>query len=210
MRLLDYRTLVPIDRKRFVVGFLVSNVVLAGVLVGMVSAGVATAVPLSGVGTFAIAFDELEGNGFEQRSTLDSSEGCAEYPASVARIDSGTIQGLHLFKDVEMPATGNTVRVSIEADSADFRQLDQQFTHLEGDIAFDGEQTTEYDSSGEVDTMRISASSVTIQNGEITTDSQFISQLSLDELDVELIQNPDDGGLDAPEPTCTSGNSSAA
>lgn len=207
---MECRTLVPIDRKRFLVGFLVSNLVLVGVVAGMASAGVATAVPLGGVGTFAITFDELQGDGFEQHSTIERSDGCERYPVSVARIDEGTIEGLHLFKDVEMPATGETVRISIEADSADFQRLDQQFTHLEGDIAFDGEQVTEYDTSGGEETMRITASDITIENGEITTDSQFISQLSLADLDVEVIQNPDDGGLDAPEPTCLSENESAA
>lgn len=197
----------PIDRKRFLVGFLVTNVVMVGVVAGMVSAGVGAAVPAAGVGTFTIEFDELRGEEFEQRSAMDSTDGCGRYSVNVAQMDSGTIEGLHLYKDVEMPI-GDTVRVSIESESADFQGLNQQFTHLEGDIAFDEDQVTEYDT--ESDQMRISASSITIEDGTIHTDSQFITQLSLDELSVDTIQNPDDDAPEPPETDCLAENSTAA
>ncbi|WP_436345966.1 hypothetical protein [Natronorubrum sp. FCH18a] len=197
----------PIDRKRFLVGFLVTNVVMVGVVAGMVSAGVGAAVPAAGVGTFTIEFDELRGEEFEQRSAMDSTDSCGRYSVNVAQMDSGTIEGLHLYKDVEMPI-GDTVRVSIESESADFQGLNQQFTHLEGDIAFDEDQVTEYDT--ESDQMRISASSITIEDGTIHTDSQFITQLSLDELSVDTIQNPDDDAPEPPETDCLSENSTAA
>lgn len=207
---MELRTLVPINRKRFIVGFFVSNVVLFGVVAGVASAGVGTVVPVGGVGTFTITFDELQGEGFEQRSTIERGSGCEQYPVSVAQIDRGTIRGLHLFKDVAVPASGDSFRVSITADSAEYYGLDQQFTNLKGDIAFDGEQTAEYDSSGAEDQLRITASRVTIEDGRISTDNQFITQLSLGDLTVDVERNPDDGGPDLPEPTCLSRNGTAA
>ena len=202
----------PINRKRFVVGFLVSNVVVACLIAGMVSAGVGAAVPTAGVGTFAITFDELHGSGFEQESTIGSTDGCERYSVTAARIDEGTIHGLHLFKDVEVPLTGDTVRVSIESDRAEFQGLHQRFTHLEGDIAFEGDQVTEYDTDGPRDTMRISASSITIEDGAMHTDNQFITKLSLDDLTVETITNPEGEGLETPSSTtdCLAGSNATA
>ncbi len=205
---MEYGTLVPIDRKRFLVSFLVTNVVLVCVLTGMITAGVGAAVPTAGVGTFAITFDELHGEGFEQRSTMGSTETCGQYSVNVAQIDNGTIEGLHLFKDVEMPVTGETVRVSIQSDDVEFQGLSQKFTHLEGDLSFDEDQVTEYDTEGSQDQMRISASSITIEDGTIHTDRQFITKLSLDDLTVDTIRNPDDEGLETRENDCLAGNSS--
>lgn len=192
-----------IDRKRFLIGFVVSNVVLVAVLAGMVSAGAGAAVPAAGVGTFSITFDELHGEEFEQSSTLSSTEQCDEHAISNAQIERGTIEGLHLFQDVEAPVVDDTYRVSIEADSVDYQGLDQQFVFLEGDIGFDEDQTVEYDASGEEDQMRVSAPEVTIQDGEIATSSQFITQLSLDDLDLSVESDPDEADQPpSPEVEC--------
>ncbi|MFC6718091.1 hypothetical protein ACFQGT_10675 [Natrialbaceae archaeon GCM10025810] len=43
-----------IDRERFLITFLESNLLFAGVLAGIVSAGVAGAVPTAGVGAFTL------------------------------------------------------------------------------------------------------------------------------------------------------------
>ncbi|QLK27435.1 hypothetical protein HYG81_07505 [Natrinema zhouii] len=197
----------PIDRKRFIVSFLVTNVVLACVLTGMITAGVGAAIPTAGVGTFAVTFDELHGEGFEQESTMGGTETCGQYSVNVAQIDEGTIEGLHLFKDVEMPVTGETVRVSIQSDDVEFQGLSQKFTHLEGDLSFDEDQVTEYDTEGSQDQMRMSASSITIEDGTIHTDRQFITKLSLDDLTVDTIRNPDDEGLENRENDCIAENS---
>lgn len=198
----------PIDRKRFTVAFLVANVVLIGVLSGLAAAGVGVAVPITGASGFTVAFDELEGDGFEQYSTMESHDGCASYPVSETRIDNGTIEGLHLFKDLEMPVTNETVRVSIESDSMEFQGLSQRFTHLEGNITFEGTQVVEYDDDR--DTMRISARNITIQNGTIQTENQYITHLSLDELSVDVVTNPDETGGETPAIDCQSTNGTAS
>lgn len=199
---MEVYTAVPIDRTRFLVGFVVSNVVLVAVLAGMVSAGAGAAIPAAGVGTFSVTFDELQGEEFEQYSSLEHTETCDEHAVNVAQIESGTIEGLHLYQDVEAPVTDDTYRVSIQADDVEFDGLSQQFVHLEGDISFSEDQTAEYDTDGDEDRMRVTAPEVTIQDGQIATDSQFISQLSLDDLEVDVISDPDDDPVESPEVEC--------
>lgn len=196
----------PIDRKKFIVAFLAANVLLGSVFGAFASAGTRIAVPMSDTGGFTVAFDELEGNGFEQYSTMEDNGVCEQYPVSETRINNGTIEGLHLFKDLEMPVANDTVRVSIRADSMEFEGLTQRFTYLEGDLAFDGEQVVEYDDDH--DRMRISAQNITIEDSAIQTENQYITYLSLDELDVDVETNPDDAGVDAPDIECLSEGSS--
>ncbi|MBZ6495434.1 hypothetical protein [Natrinema longum] len=190
----------PIDRKRFVVVFLVANVVLIGFLAGVASVGAGVAVPATGVGGFTVAFDELRGDGFEQYSTMESHEGCERYPVSETRIQSGTIEGLHLFKDLEMPVTDDTFRVSIEAEHVEFEGLNQRFTHLEGDIRFEEDQVVEYEEGEE--RMRISSPDITIEDGTIQTENQYITQLSLEELDVAMVANPEETDTTPPVIDC--------
>ncbi|MDF9744631.1 DUF6230 family protein [Natrinema salsiterrestre] len=196
----------PTDRKKFIVAFLGANVLLISVVGGFATTGTSVAVPMSDTGGFTVAFDELEGNGFEQYSTMEDNGVCEQYPVSETRIDNGTIEGLHLFKDLEMPVANDTVRVSIRADSMEFEGLTQRFTYLEGDLSFDGEQVVEYDDDR--DRMRISARNITIENSSIQTENQYITYLSLDELDVDVETNPDDAGVDAPDVECLSEGSS--
>jgi hypothetical protein len=191
---------VPTDRKQFIVAFLAATVLLISVFGAFASAGATVAVPMSDTGGFTVAFDELKGNGFEQYSTMEGHEACAQYPVTEARIDNGTIEGLHLFKDLEMPVANDTVRVSIRGTNTEFEGLTQRFTHLEGDIAFDGEQVVEYDNDR--DRMRVSARNITIENSTIRTESQYITYLSLNELDVGVETNPDDSGDDGPKIDC--------
>ncbi|SER19088.1 DUF6230 family protein [Natrinema salaciae] len=195
----------PIDRTRFTAAFLVTNVFLITVLGALATAGVTVAAPITGAGGFTVAFDELHGEGFEQYSTMEGHDGCERYPVSETRIDNGTIDGLHLFTDLEMPITDKTVRVSIAAENASFQGLNQRFTHLEGDIAFEEDQVVEYDDDHE--RMRISASNITIENGTIQTETQYITHLSLDELAIDVELDPDDAGVDAPEIDCQANTS---
>ncbi|WP_226004231.1 hypothetical protein [Natrinema salinisoli] len=196
----------PTDRKKFIVAFLGANILLITVVGGFASTGTSVAVPMSDTGGFTVAFDELEGNGFEQYSTMEDNGVCEQYPVSETRIDNGTIEGLHLFKDLEMPVANDTVRVSIRADSMEFEGLTQRFTYLEGNLSFDGEQVVEYDDDR--DRMRISARNITIEDSAIQTENQYITYLSLDELDVDVETNPDDAGVDAPDIECLSEGSS--
>lgn len=201
----------PTDHKKFIVAFLAANVLLVSAFGALASTGASVAVPMSDTGGFTVAFDELEGNGFEQYSTMEDNGVCEQYPVSETHIDNGTIEGLHLFKDLDMPVANDTVRVSIRAERMEFEGLTQRFTYLEGDLAFDGEQVVEYDD--DQDRMRITSQNITIENSSIQTENQYITYLSLDQLDVDVESNPDDAGVDAPAIECladggSDGNSS--
>ncbi|QLG49207.1 hypothetical protein [Natrinema halophilum] len=198
----------PIDRKRFITAFLVANVLLISVFAGLVSTGVTVAIPMTDANGFTVAFDELDGDGFTQYSTLQSRDGCGEYPVSETRINNGTIEGLHLFKDLEMPVTDHRVRVSIEAENVQFQGLNQRFTNLGGNLSFEGEQVVEYNTTS--DRMQISSQNITIEDGTIQTETQYIAHLSLDDVGVSVKPNPSDSRNGDTGNTCREVNRSAS
>ncbi|WP_254544571.1 DUF6230 family protein [Halomarina pelagica] len=193
----------PIDKRRFAAVFLVGNLLLLGVGAGVVVGGVAVAVPTAGVGGFTVTFDELSGQGFQQYPTLENNSECSAYPASVAQIEKGTIEGLNLYKDIRTP-TGDTVRVLITSDqTVRFNGLTQKFTYLRGDLTFDQGQTIEAGApSAEVkNQLSLSAPSITIEDGRIKAQSQFVRSITLNGATVKTIVNPEDTS-DLPKGQC--------
>ncbi|WP_435332997.1 DUF6230 family protein [Haloarchaeobius sp. TZWWS8] len=199
-----------IDRHRFIAVFLVSNILITGLLAGVVAGGVAVAVPTAGVGGFTVEFNELQGEGFQQYATVENTSECDAYPSAVAQIDSGTIKGLKLYKDVKipegMPGGGDTVRMAITSDeTVRFSGLTQKFTHLRADLAFDDGQKITTD-GGKDNDFGINADSITISNAEINVQSQFVNSITLEGSTVKTVVNPDDKA-EFPETACASGGS---
>ncbi|MFC7154465.1 DUF6230 family protein [Halomarina halobia] len=193
----------PIDKKRFATVFLVGNLLLLGVGAGVVMGGVAVAVPTAGVGGFTVTFDELKGQGFQQYATLENNSDCSAYPASVAQIEEGTIEGLNLYKDIESP-TGDTVRVLITTDeTVQFTGLTQKFTYLNGDLTFDQGQRIEAGapSSDVEDQLSLSSPAITIEDGRIKAQSQFVESITLKGTVVKTEVNPNESA-DMPESAC--------
>ncbi len=189
-----------IDRSRFLRVFVMS-LVLTGVVVGAIATGgVALAVPTAGVGGFVVEFSSLQGQGFTQYATLENSSDCAAYPSAVAKINKGTINDLHLYKDIpvpkEVPGNAKTVRVLIKSKQAKFTGLTQKFTYLRGDLTFNNGQQIGADGGASKPQGRfsITSPSVVIGDGHIEAQSQFVDSISLKNAQVTTSVNPKDSG----------------
>ncbi|MFD1515009.1 DUF6230 family protein [Halomarina rubra] len=196
-----------INRRRFVIAFVVGNVLLLGVGASIVMGGVAVAVPTAGVGGFTVEFDQLQGEGFQQYASVENNSECAAYPSFTAQIDSGTISGLHLYKDIEMP-NGDTMRLSIKSDqTAEFTGLTQKATYLNADLTFDQGQTIQAGApSADVqDQISLSAPGVTIEDATIKSQAQFVNSITLPGTQVQTTLNPNDSAT-APKTACAASN----
>ncbi len=202
-----------VDRTRFLTVFLVGNLLFFGVVASIVAAGVAVAVPTAGIGGFTVTFDELQGEGFTQYPTVENSSECAAYPSAVAQIESGTIEGLHLYKDIKIPDAvpggGQVLRLSIQSDkTVQFSGLTQKFTYLRGDLAFTEGQRISQSTSGDVkNRLSLSSPAITIKDGQIKAQSQFVKSITLTGSSVEMTMNPDESA-DFPKSPCAATNES--
>lgn len=199
-----------IDKRRFAVVFAVGNLLLLGVGASIAMGGVAVAVPTAGVGGFTVEFDELQGQGFQQYASVENNSECAAYPAFVAQIDSGTIKGLHLYKDIQVPMSDDTMRMSIKSDqTAEFSGLTQKATYLNADLTFDEGQTIKAGApSADVeDQIGLSAPSVTIEDATIKSQAQFVNSITLPGTTVEMTTNPNDSAS-VPKTACAAPNGS--
>ena len=199
-----------IDKRRFAVVFAVGNLLLLGVGASIAMGGVAVAVPTAGVGGFTVQFDELQGQGFQQYATVGNNSDCAAYPAFVAKIDSGTIKGLHLYKDIQVPMTDDTMRMSIKSDkTAEFSGLTQKATYLKADLAFNEGQTIKAGApSADVENqIGLSAPAVTIKDATIKSQAQFVNSITLPGTTVHMTVNPNDT-TEVPKTACAAPNGS--
>lgn len=199
-----------IDKRRFAVAFTVGNLLLVGVGASIVMGGVAVAVPTAGVGGFTVEFNELQGEGFQQYASVENNSECDAYPAFVAQIDRGTIDGLHLYKDIEVPGTGDTMRMSIKSDqTAEFTGLTQKATYLNGDLTFGEGQTIKSGapSSDVQDQISLSGPSITIEDATIKSQAQFVNSITLPGTEVHTTMNPNDSAS-TPKTACAAPNGS--
>ncbi|MFC5972803.1 DUF6230 family protein [Halomarina salina] len=199
-----------IDKRRFAVVFAVGNILLLGVGASIVMGGVAVAVPTAGVGGFTVEFDELQGQGFQQYASVENNSECAAYPSFVAQIDSGTIEGLNLYKDIEVPMTDDTMRMSIKSDqTAEFSGLTQKATYLNADLTFDEGQTIKAGapSSDVQNQIGLSAPAVVIEDATIKSQAQFVNSITLPGTQVHTTINPNETA-DTPKTACAAPNGS--
>ena len=199
-----------IDKRRFAVVFAVGNILLLGVGASIVMGGVAVAVPTAGIGGFTVEFDQLQGEGFQQYATVQNNSDCSAYPAFVAKIDSGTISGLHLYKDIQMPMTDDTMRMSIKSDqTAKFSGLTQKATYLNADLTFSEGQTIQAGapSSDVENQIGLSSPSITIEDATIKSQAQFVNSITLPGTTVSMETNPSNT-TEVPQPACAAPNGS--
>ncbi len=181
-----------LDKRRFA-GAMLSGTILTGLLVGSIMmAGVAVAVPAGGIGQMTVTFDEMQGDNMQMYPTVANTSSCSQYPSAVATMESGTIEGMKMYKDMEMP-TGDTMRVQITSDgTAEFNGLTQRFTYMYGESATIRNQRVEQSSTGDIENrMSLSGESMTINNGKIGAQAMFIRSISIQGMTMEVKLNPD-------------------
>jgi hypothetical protein len=176
----------------FVAVFAASLLLTAGSISAIMSGGVAVAMPAPSDGQVVISFDHLEGEEFTTYPSIKSSESCDNQPYVVSEIQRGTIENLEITRRIAPPLSGDgAVEMKIEAGEAEFRGLTQLYTNQTGNLTFDEGQEIESQRGGYVeDRFQITADSVTIEDGVLATEGQFINQISLEDTSVSIETNP--------------------
>lgn len=198
-----------INTRKFAITIVAALVLQAGTVGAVMAGGVAIAVPTAGVGGFTVTFNQLEGQGFTQYASLENSSECGTYPSAVAKIDQGKIEGLRLYKDVEvpegMPGGGNTVRMMITSDkTVKFSGMTQKFTYLQGDLKMKSQKTTS-DPGSMKSSFSLSAPSIVINDGKIKAQSQFLQSITLSGAHVKTVVNPEND-TSFPTAQCAAGS----
>ena len=165
-------------KKRLVMALL-GGFIFLGSLLGLFGiTGVAAAVPLSGVGEFTVAFNKMEGTGFQLLGGMADSVSKRNNPVAVNKIEHATIWGLEISKDISIPGFP-TFRVVIASKNNDKPvQIDgllQKATVVSGDAEFSKMEMKEtYVADKDPITQAAegftqSANTITINNGELKT-----------------------------------------
>lgn len=188
-----------INRKRFLVVFMVANLLFIGVIAGVMAADVALGVPLAGVGGFTVTFDELRGEGLEQNPTIGETDDCPAFPAAMTQMDQAEVDNLHLYRDFDLPdiapGDADTFRMNIQADGGEYSGLTQVFTSMDADrLTFpQGQEIHHHGTTGDPDDQfSISADEVVIEGGVIHAQSQFTESISLSGSSISLETDPDE------------------
>ncbi|MCO8246475.1 MULTISPECIES: DUF6230 family protein [unclassified Haladaptatus] len=183
-----------INTKKFAIVIGAALVLQAATVGAIATGGTAIAVPTAGVGGFTVTFDQLEGQGFTQYASLENSSECGTYPSAVAKINQGSIKGLKMYKDVEipkgMPGGGTTVRLMISSDkTVKFRGMTQKFTYLQGNLKMENQKTLS-DPNSMKSSFSLSAPTIVIDDGRIKAQSQFLQSITLSGAHVKTVVNP--------------------
>jgi len=182
-----------VSYKRLTSALLASFVLTSGMIGGILTGGVAVAVPMGGVGGFTVTFDSLEGQDMRMYPTVANNSDCEKYPSLVTTVERGNISGLKMYKDIAIPATDQEMRVNLESDDVRFTGLKQRFTYLNGDFTFEKGQTISQQPRGDVeDQFTLSADRILIEDSKINAQSQFLQTVTLNDLEVYVELNPDE------------------
>ncbi|MGV3488803.1 MAG: DUF6230 family protein [Tuberibacillus sp.] len=174
-------------KKRFWAAFVAGFLFLAGLIATFGVTGTAFAMPLTGIGTFNVSFDELRGNGFKMYGALNQEKGPkGQEPVFVNKINNATIKGLKITKDISIPGLG-TLRAHIVSDSKSPVQitgLTQNATVINGDAVFTNMDITERYSDDPSQEFSQGADTITLKNGNLETVYLFQDKVTLPGLKV--------------------------
>ena len=179
---------------------LFSGLLLLSLLIGAMGfTGTAFAVPLGGMGDFYVAFDELEGEGFELNPQMGETGNMDEAPLVRNIMDKATIDNLHIYKDLKMP-TGKWIRINIIAsEPTEIQGLIQDAQLIDADLSFDGMKIMQANTSDMSEAEAFeknwtqSGDTVKIQDAKIVTDYLFQEFVALNgaKIFLESIDGPE-------------------
>lgn len=187
-----------INRTRFLVVFVVANLLFVGLIGVIMASDVALGVPMAGVGGFTVTFDELRGEGLQQNPTIGEVEDCPAFPAAQTQMERAEADNLQLYRDFNLPdrapGDADTFRLVISADSAEYTGLTQEFTSLQSDeLIFPQGQQVQHQPSGPVEEQfQITGEEVIIRGGVVHAQAQFTESISLSGSSVSLETDPDE------------------
>lgn len=189
-------------KKKFLAA-LVGGFLLMGAMAAVFGmTGTAFALPLGGMGDFYVEFNKLQGDGFELTPHIGETGNSDATPLVRNKIDSATVNGLHIYKDLKMP-TGKWIRVNIKASQpTEIKGLIQDAHFIDADLKFNSLAVEEHNTSGMSTAEAFKknwgqkADNVTITEGKIVTDYLFQNMVNLQgaKISIANIDGPDTSG----------------
>lgn len=190
-----------IVKRRFFVALSAGLFLLGGMVAAFGVTGTAFALPLGGMGDFHVSLDKLEGEGFVLHPQIGETGNQDAAPLVRNKIDSATVHGLHIYKDLKLPA-GNWIRINITASQpAKIEGLIQDARFIDANLDFAElgiEQTNTSQMTPEeafTQNWTQNADTITIEDAEIVTDYLFQNMVSLQgaKIWIDRTDGPDQG-----------------
>ena len=156
--------------------------------------GTAFALPLGGIGDFFVEFDELEGKNFQLLPHIGETGEVDAAPMVRNKMDSATIKGLHIYKDLQMPGTKQWVRFHIwVGGTATISGLIQDARFISAHLSFEELHVREKNTPDFSENWTQSAKTIKITDAKIVTDYLFQSAVTLEgaKISVEYIDEPE-------------------
>lgn len=187
-------------KKKFLAALVGGFLLLGGMAAVFGITGTAFALPLGGMGDFNVEFDKLQGNGFELSPHIGETGKSDATPLVRNEIDSATVNGLHIYKDLKMP-NGKWIRVNIKTSKpTKIKGLIQDAHFVDANLKFnEGLAVEEHNTSGMSAAKAFKknwgqkADEVTITDGKIVTDYLFQNMVNLAgaKISIANIDGPD-------------------
>lgn len=196
---MDEVVVIGSTRKKKLSISLFSGLLLLTVLLAVFGfSGTIFAVPLGGMGDFFVQFDKLEGEGFTLRPHIGETGNESDAPLVRNEIDRATIENLHIYKDLRLPA-GGWVRIHVKASEPTIIQgLIQDARFVDANLHF-SEMSIEQKNTSEMTPEELfrenwthHASKITITDATIVTDYLFQNMVKLGgaQISLERISEP--------------------
>lgn len=180
-------------KKKFFIAFVSGLLAFFGLIAAFGFSGTAFALPLGGIGDFFVEFDELNGTNFKLLPHIGETGDSDASPMVRNQMDTATITGLHIYKDLKMP-TGNWVRFHVYVDGQTTIQgLIQDARFVDANLSFEELSITEKNTPDFSENWTQNAATIKITDAKIVTDYLFQSVVSLEgaRISVEMIDEPE-------------------
>lgn len=185
-------------KSKFLIAVLTGFLFLGGLMTAFFSTNTVFALPVGAMGDFYVMFDELEGKGFSLHPQYEESAEKNSGPLIRNKIESATIHGLHIYKDVQLP-NKKWFRINITTSQpTEIKGIIQDARVIEANLAFDEMEIAQKNTSkmSALDAFKQNwthkAKTVTITDAIIQTNYLFQNAVNLPaaQISVEAIDGP--------------------
>lgn len=179
-------------KKKFYIAMLTGLFAFFSLIATFGFTGTAFALPLGGMGDFFVKFDKLEGKAFQLLPHKGETGTSDAAPMVRNKMDSATIEGLHIYKDLKVPGLG-WVRFHVKADKTDIKGLIQDARFIDANLSLTNMHIREKNTEEFSQNWTQTADTITITNAKIVTDYLFQAAVSLNgaKISAELIDEPE-------------------
>ncbi len=202
-------------KKKVFIAILAGFLFLGGLITAFGLTNTVLAFPVGAMGDFYVVFDELEGEGFTLNPHLDETADGDNGALVRNKIDSVTIKGLHIFKDIKLP-NNKWFRINITtAEPTEIQGLIQDARFVDANLSF-GEMSIAQKNTSNMSVLEAfkqnwthQANTVEITDAIIQTNYLFQNSVNLQaaQISVESIDGPI-GSIDTGKGQASGGSSS--